>query len=98
MKKLIEIKEYDILTCNKAFKDEYVYLDNDSFEQLENMILNCNDMEDVDAYDFSLFPQSGMLERSFVQKLCWDCAIENGTQIQILPKIYGKTAIDPKTF
>ena len=30
-----EIKEYDILTCNKAFKDEYVYLDNDSFSGLK---------------------------------------------------------------
>ena len=70
------MKEYDILTCNKAYKDEYIYLDKDSFEQLENMILHCNEMEDVDAYDFSLFPQSGMLERSFVQKLCWYCAIE----------------------
>jgi len=97
MKKLIEIKEYDILTCNQAFKDEYVYLDNDSFEQLENMILNCNDMEDVDAYDFfsvSTKRHVGKVIRA--KNYVGIVQLKNGTQIQILPKIYGKTAIDPK--
>ncbi|WP_342441455.1 McrC family protein [Lysinibacillus sp. FSL K6-0075] len=97
MKRLIEMKEYDILTCNKAFKDEYIYLDKDSFEQLENMILHCNEMEDVDAYDFfsvSTKRHVGKVIRA--KNYVGIVQLKNGTQIQILPKIYGKTAIDPK--
>lgn len=97
MKNSIEIKEFDIITSNNEYKDDYELLDKESFTLLENMILQFNENEDTDALDFfsiTTMRQVGKVIRA--KNYVGIIQLKNGTQIQILPKIYGKTTIDPK--
>ncbi|MDA2212267.1 hypothetical protein [Bacillus cereus group sp. MYBK195-1] len=42
MQKLLEVREYDSITCNIELQDnsQYKYLDEESFNQLEDLILS----------------------------------------------------------
>ncbi|KAB2331286.1 McrC family protein [Bacillus mesophilum] len=97
MKKTIEIKEFDIITSNKEYKGVYEFLDKESFTLLENMILQFNQNEDADALDFfSITTKRHIGKVIRAKNYVGNIQLNNGIQIQILPKIHGKSANDPK--
>ena len=53
MKKLLEVREFDRISCNPDFKTEYAYLPDQVFNDLEDFIhAFVADDEHVDALDF----------------------------------------------
>ena len=53
MKKLLEVREFDKITCNERFKSEYAYLPEPAFRDLEEFIhAFAGDEEYADALEF----------------------------------------------
>lgn len=99
MKKPIELIEFDVITCNKDYitDEQYVYIDNESFNYLEDMILTFNENEDADAVDFFTITTKRHIGKVIRAKnYVGIIRLKNGTQIQILPKIHGSTSSDTK--
>ncbi|MFJ8263372.1 McrC family protein [Rummeliibacillus sp. NPDC094406] len=91
MKKIIEAKEFDVITCNPEFEKHsgYIYMDPRSFQQLEQLILTFNDDEQADAIEF--FNVTTKREVGKVIKLknyVGMIHLATGIQIEILPKIH----------
>ncbi|MFJ7928995.1 McrC family protein [Peribacillus sp. NPDC096448] len=99
MKKLVEVKEFDVITYNKAYKDsdQYVYLDEQSFSYLENLIFTFNESEEADGVDFFTVTTKRHIGKVIRAKnYVGIIQLKNGVLIQILPKIHGSTSIDTK--
>lgn len=99
MKKLVEVKEFDVITYNEAYKDsdQYVYLDEQSFSYLENLIFTFNESEEADAIDFFTVTTKRHIGKVIRAKnYVGIIQLKNGVLIQILPKIHGSTSIDTK--
>ena len=89
MKKLLEVREFDKITCNPDFKTEYAYLPEQVFQDLEDFIhAFVGDEQHSDALEF--------LKVSFrrnvgniisVNNYVGLIQMQNGYQIQVLPKI-----------
>lgn len=99
MGKLLELREYDFITCNKDFigDDQYKYIDEESFSELENLILTFKNGEEADALEFfslTLKRNVGKLIRA--KNYVGIVQMKNGTQIQILPKIDAVGVTDTK--
>lgn len=94
-RKLIELKEYDVIANKKA--PETVYLDSASFTQLENLVLTFNEAEGADAIDFlSLSSKKNVGKVIRAKNYVGVLSLSNGVQLQILPKIHGGTHEDSK--
>lgn len=99
MKKLVEVKEFDVITYNEAYKDsdQYVYVDEQSFSYLENLIFTFNESEEADAVDFFTVTTKRHIGKVIRAKnYVGIIQLKNGVLIQILPKIHGSTSIDTK--
>lgn len=98
-KKLVEIREYDVITSNREICIEAgkVYLDKASFSQLENLILTFNESNEADAIDFlSISSKKNIGKIIRAKNYVGVLQLNNGVQLQILPKIHGGTLDDSK--
>lgn len=90
MKKLIEIKEFDFLVSNSVFEagGRYHYIDQDTFDEIETLILSYNDSSTADTLDFLDISS----KRNIGKVICAKNYVgliqtKSGTMIQIMPKI-----------
>ncbi|MEK4713572.1 McrC family protein [Sporosarcina sp. FSL K6-5500] len=98
-KRLVELKEYDVIISNKEMSKETgaVYLDKASFSQLENLILTFNESNEADAIDFLTISSKRNVGKIIRAKnYVGVLQLNNGVQLQILPKIHGGTQDDSK--
>lgn len=100
---MVEIKEYDTITCNKEASKQfgYQFLEKRDFEQLEQLILTFNESEEAnDAIEFlslSLKRNVGKVIRA--KNYVGVLQVNERVQLEILPKIHGGTLEDTrKTF
>ena len=100
MSKVIEVKEYDVLTCDKEASKQfgYVYIEKSAFQQLEQLILTFNDYEDIDdAIDFlSISSKRNVGKVIRAKNYVGVLQVNDRVQLQILPKIHGGTQEDSK--
>lgn len=90
MDKLLEVREFEYITCNSLYeKDEtYKYLDKDIFEELEKFILAFEDNVNADAMDFLKLGMRRNVGKVIQAKnYVGLIQMKNGFQVQILPKI-----------
>ena len=91
MNKLLEVKEFDIITGNSNFKNDekYKYLDTVAFENLIEFIHQFNGNEEVaDALDFMRISYKRNIGNIVsIKNYVGLIQMKNGYQIQILPKI-----------
>lgn len=91
----MELKEYDVISNKKA--PGTVYLDNASFTQLENLVLTFDREYDADAIDFlSLSSKKNVGKIIKAKNYVGVLPLNNGVQLEILPKIHGGTQEDSK--
>lgn len=98
-RKLVEIREYDVITSNQEASIEAggVYLDKVSFGQLENLILTFNESNEADAIDFlSISSKRNVGKVIRAKNYVGVLQLNKGVQLQILPKIHGGTQNDSK--
>lgn len=95
--RLVEVKEYDIIANQKI--PGVTYLDSSSFKQLESLILTFNE-EGSSAIDFlTLTSKKNVGKVIRAKNYVGVLPLNNGVQLQILPKIDGGTDDDcKKTF
>lgn len=90
MQKLLEVREYDSITCNIGLQDnsQYKYLDEESFNQLEELILSFSNEKEVDVANFfSLGSKRNVGKIICIKNYVGIIQLKNGMQIQVLPKI-----------
>lgn len=101
-RKIVELKEYDVITTNREASRGIgrVYLDKDSFKELERLILTTTETDDSYANDFftigSLRNVGKIIRaKNYVGVL----QLPSTVQLQILPKLNSKNQEDiKKTF
>ena len=89
MRKLLEIREYDKVSCNPDFTSEYAYLPKRIFEDLECFIHSyAGDEEHADALDFlKISYRRNVGDIISVNNYVGLIQMQNGYQVQVLPKI-----------
>ena len=89
MKKLLEVREFDKISCNQDYKTEYAYLPEAVFEDLVQFIHSSSgDLENADALDFLRVGfRRNVGDYVAVNNYVGLIQMRNGYQIQILPKI-----------
>ena len=89
MRKLLEVREFEKISCNPDFKTEYAYLPEAVFKDLENFIhAYAGDEEHADALDFlKISFRRNVGDVISVNSYVGLIQMHNGYQIQILPKI-----------
>ena len=89
MKKLLEVREFDKISCNPEFKTEYTYLPESIFNDLEEFIhAYTGNEEHADALEFlSIGYRRNVGEVISVNNYVGLIQMQNGYQIQVLPKI-----------
>ncbi|MBD7970408.1 McrC family protein [Paenibacillus gallinarum] len=94
-RKVVELKEHDVIS-NKIAPGT-VYLDNASFTQLENLVLTFDEEDDADAIDFlSLSSKKNVGKIIKAKNYVGVLPLNNGVQLEILPKLHGGTQEDSK--
>jgi 5-methylcytosine-specific restriction enzyme subunit McrC len=99
MGKLLEVKEFDFITYNEDHKgdEQYKYLDEKSFAELENLILSFEAGPEADAMDFlSITTRRNVGKVIRAKNYVGLVQMKDGTQIQILPKIDAGEGVDTK--
>lgn len=99
MDKLLEVKEYDSITCNENFKEDknYIFLDQESFLELESLILTFNNNDETDGIKFFTLTSKRNIGKVIRAKnYVGIVQMRNGTQLQILPKIDKSNITDTK--
>ena len=82
---------------DKLHKLGSIYLDKASFKLLENLILTFNETEEADAIDFlSLASKRNVGKIIRAKNYVGVIQLNNGVQLQILPKVHGGTQNDAK--
>ncbi|MGK4118338.1 McrC family protein [Lysinibacillus capsici] len=98
-RKLVELREYDVITSIQENSKERgtVNLDKASFSQLENLILTFKESNEADAIDFlSISSKRNVGKIIRAKNYVGVLQLNNGVQLQILPKIHGGTQDDSK--
>lgn len=99
MDKLLEVREFESITCNKDYKNDvsFKYLNEGTFTELKNFILAFNDKEEVDAIDFlKIGARRNVGEIIQAKNYVGLIQMKNGFQVQILPKISRNEIEDTK--
>ena len=98
MKKLLEVREFDKISCNPDFKTEYAYLPEPVFRDLEQFIhAFSGDEEYADALEFlKIGFRRNVGDIISVNNYVGLIQMQNGYQIQVLPKIDFGTDPDSK--
>ena len=89
MKELLEVKEFEQISCNPDFKNEYAYLPEHVFRDLEEFIhAFAGDDEHADALEFlKTSYRRNVGDIISVNNYVGLIQMHNGYQIQVLPKI-----------
>ena len=89
MKKLLEVREFEKISCNPEYKTEYAYLPESVFNDLEEFIHTFSgDEEHADALEFfKIGYRRNVGNIVSVNNYVGLIQMQNGYQIQILPKI-----------
>ena len=89
MDHLLEIREFETITCNPDYKNEYAYIPNEIFQNLEDFIHEYTSLDDgSDALEFLKIGYKRNLGRTIsVNNYVGLIQMKNGYQIEILPKI-----------
>ena len=89
MKKLLEVREFDKISCNPDFHTEYAYLPEPVFKDLEEFIhAFAGDEEHADALEFlKISYRRNVGDIISVNNYVGLIQMQNGYQVQILPKI-----------
>ena len=89
MTKLLEVREFDRISCNPDFKTEYAYLPEPVFNDLEEFIhAFAADEEHADALEFlKISFRRNVGNLISVNNYVGLIQMQNGYQIQVLPKI-----------
>ena len=98
MKKLLEVREFDKISYNSDFKTEYAYLPEPVFRDLEQFIhAFAGDEEYADALEFlKIGFRRNVGDIISVNNYVGLIQMQNGYQIQVLPKIDFGTDPDSK--
>ena len=97
MDKLLEVREFEKISCNPDFRTEYAYLPEKVFGELESFIhAFAGDDEHADALEFlKIGFRRGVGDIISVNNYVGLIQMKNGYQVQVLPKIdFGS---DPDT-
>lgn len=95
MKKPLVIKEYDWIISKVEYQEEYKYLPEDRFKDLENFILENKQEEEIGVVEFLNVTIKKRLGRVICAKnYVGIIQMKEGTQIEILPKIYCQDNLD----
>lgn len=96
MKKLLEVREFDKISCNPDFKTEYAYLPAPVFKDLEELIhAFAGDEEHADALEFlKIGFRRNVGDIISVNNYVGLIQMQNGYQVQVLPKIDFGTDLD----
>ena len=89
MKKLLEVREFEQISCNPDFKTEYAYLPESVFRDFEEFIhAFAGDEEHADALEFlKIGYRRNVGDIISVSNYVGLIQMHNGYQIQVLPKI-----------
>ena len=89
MRKLLEVREFDKISCNPDFRTEYAYLPEPVFKDLEEFIhAFSGDEEHADALEFlKIGFRRNVGDIISVNNYVGLIQMQNGYQIQVLPKI-----------
>ena len=89
MKTLLEVREYDKITCNPHYQTEYAYLPEPIFYDLMDFIhMFSGDKEHADALEFlKVGYQRNVGDIISVSNYVGLIQMKNGYQVQVLPKI-----------
>jgi len=89
MKKLLEVREFEKISCNPDFKNEYAYLPEPIFKDLEEFIhAFAGDEEYADALEFlKISFRRNVGDIISVNNYVGLIQMHNGYQVQVLPKI-----------
>lgn len=91
MEKLLEVREYDVITGNAVFEHDknYKYLDKNVFEELLSFIHEfAGDEENADVLDFLCISYKRNIGPVVtIKNYVGLIQMKNGYQIQVLPKI-----------
>lgn len=89
MEKLLEVKEFDKISCNPDFKTEYAYLPEQTFKDLEEFIhAFAGDEDHADALEFlKIGYRRNVGSIISVSNYVGLIQMKNGYQVQVLPKI-----------
>ena len=89
MKKLLEVREFDKISCNPDFKTEYAYLPEDVFRDLEEFSHAFSGGNDrADALEFlKISFRRNVGDIISVNNYVGLIQMQNGYQVQVLPKI-----------
>lgn len=90
MRKFLEVREFEYITCNKDYEEDslFKYLDKETFEELEKFILTYKDNGEAEAVDFLKIGSMRNVGK-YIQAKNYVGLIQmkNGFQVQVLPKI-----------
>ena len=89
MKRLLEVREFDRISCNPDFKTEYAYLPESVFRDLEDFIhAFAGGEEHADALEFlKISFRRNVGDIISVNNYVGLIQMHDGYQIQVLPKI-----------
>jgi len=90
MNKLLEVREFENITCNIDYREDncFKYLDKELFAELESFILTFKDNGDAEAIDFFKLGSKRNVGKIIQPKnYVGLIQMKNGFTIQILPKI-----------
>ena len=89
MEKLLEVREFEKISCNPDFKNEYAYLPEPVFKSLEEFIrIFTGDEDHADALEFlKIGYRRNVGDIISVNNYVGLIQMQNGYQVQILPKI-----------
>lgn len=100
MNKLLEVREFENITCNEDYKDDtsFKYLEKERFEELEQFILSfTDDNNSTEAMDFIKIGSKRNVGKTIQPKnYVGLIQMKNGFQVQILPKIHFSELEDTK--
>ncbi len=96
MNKLLEVREFDKISCNPDYKNEYAYLPASVFNELEDFIHSSTaELDNADALDFlRVGYRRNLGDYVAVNNYVGLIQMKNGYQIQILPKIDFGAGLD----
>ena len=99
MKQLLEVKEFDKISCNSYFKTEYAYLPESVFQDLKDFIhAFAGNEEMADALEFlKVGYRRDVGDYISVSNYVGLIQMHNGYQIQVLPKIDLGKGEDPNS-
>ena len=89
MKNLLEVREFETITCNKYYQNDesYKYINKETFDELESFVLELNECGDSDTNFLNIGLKRNVGKVIQAKNFVGLIQMKNGFQIQVLPKI-----------